>query len=924
MSSRNELDLIIADALDRETSTPSDADLIEAHPHLAPELERRLSTLRQLREAACRAQSPLDSAPVSDHELEELRFLADVLPDYSFSDRIQMGGQGVVFEAVHKPTGRRVALKLLLDGPLASATQAERFEREVRVIARLNHPNIITLFDAGVIRGRRYFSMAFVEGLPIDDHAHLHMLSVENILRLFVPVCRALAFAHGEGIIHRDIKPSNILIDGNGKPLVLDFGLAKDADPTSRSSRLSITGQVFGTMPYLSPDEVGLEEDGAGDHRADVYALGIVLYELLTGTYPYPVDGSAMRIRHNILFREPTPLRAALKQPEARLTPEDISDELEAVMGMALRKDPDQRYATADQLADDLERLLRGEAVTATRDTRLEGMRRILRRHRQQVAISLVLAASLAFSSLMWWRAESSARTAQQNARTAYSILKDNLEVTDETIRPLAGSTPARQRLLQTTSDMFSALDEEDGQSDLEVSVRALLFEREGDLAWQAGDWDAARDKYDSFLGAIMSIDDGVSQDITADLIRARTKLARVSEQPLAEFATAINLGLPHMDRIDLHPELQFATIQAHVDLVQHLFAEGRMCEAHETARTALTLAEGTRELVRLEARWAEAVANAHAFTGRSGIRIGRIADSIQYLDQSIRIREDACVRWPADVYMRHELLVALRQYGETLYRRDMIAEAQGLFERAATIGQYLLMADPSSTRWRSSYASAEIDVSRILLKQGLIRQAELRARRSIEHFDELLQTAPADLFCLAQAADAYGHLGRVLIHKKQYDEAILTLGNALDLARDRTILAPESPDARSDLAYKLDRMAQAYRKKKQFEDARACYQESMDIRASLLHRQPEVVQRHLDLINSKSNFVTLFMSMRDKGLEHEARDILLETSDRLDLMLDTGLLDGDIEKYMRYKKTLIGNLRILNRRIESSRTAAR
>ena len=338
------------------------------------------------------------------HLDEDWAFFREALPAYDVKERIHYGGQGVVYHAVHRPTKRMVAIKVLLDGPLASDRQRQRLSREMELVGRLQHPNIVTLYEAGEVRGRPFLVMEFVDGIPIDDYVLLNDLSVRQIVQLFAHVCRAVGSAHERGVIHRDIKPANVLVDASANPYVLDFGLARDVsarEVTQHRIAISQSGHVVGTLPYLSPEQAdGLNDEV--DVRSDIYALGIVLHLLITGVFPYPIDGSLDSVRHNILSREPSRLSRSLglstcDRPGAL---RDINDDLEKVVLKALEKERERRYHSAASFADDLDRYLAGDAVEAKSASSFYVLRKSIRRVRLQLAVGLVLATVVAATTL--------------------------------------------------------------------------------------------------------------------------------------------------------------------------------------------------------------------------------------------------------------------------------------------------------------------------------------------------------------------------------------------------------------------------------------------------------------------------------------------------------------------------------------------
>ncbi len=411
----------------------ADEEVERSHSKLLPELSCRLRTLRAIE--AARAAARVGSRPESDRRDdcrvdEDIRFLQQELADYDILERIEYGGQGVVYKAVQRATHRCVAIKLLLDGPLATRRQLQRFDREVKLASRVRHENIVTIYESGSVRGRPYFAMEYVEGVPISDYLLLGEFSPSEIVSLFVTVCRAVSAAHQHGIIHRDLKPSNVLVDLEGIPHILDFGLAKDIYSSAEdeaATQVSFAGQVVGTLPYLSPEQVAAEEDV--DIRSDVYTLGILLYQLLCGEFPYSVDGSREAVRLNILERQPRSLQRTFADL-GRYHPgaHGVNDDLNAVLMKALEKDKNRRYQSVDAFAADLERYLRGDAVEVKSDRHWYLLRIALRRHKLGVAVAaafvLVLISSLVGITIMWRRAERIAAIAQQELQAvAYTRL---------------------------------------------------------------------------------------------------------------------------------------------------------------------------------------------------------------------------------------------------------------------------------------------------------------------------------------------------------------------------------------------------------------------------------------------------------------------------------------------------------------------
>lgn len=294
---------------------------------------------------------------------------------YEVHKLIGRGGMGLVYKATHLPTKRNVALKLLLEGPLASEQAKRRFEREIAVAAQLKHPNIIPIYDSGASNGRMYYAMDYVRGLSLSEYLEAHELDIPARLRLFQDISKAVLHAHQRGVVHRDLKPSNFLIDADGEPHILDFGLAKAASYADNTT--SITAQLVGTPAYMSPEQTTGDPD-AIDVRTDIYSLCVVLYEVLTDQMPYDTKCSMGKLLDHIATTEPEPPDRVNKR---------IDGDLAAIVMKGLQKNKDQRYQSLDVLNNDIAHYLAGEPISVKPQSSLYLLRKMLWKNRYMVGI---------------------------------------------------------------------------------------------------------------------------------------------------------------------------------------------------------------------------------------------------------------------------------------------------------------------------------------------------------------------------------------------------------------------------------------------------------------------------------------------------------------------------------------------------------
>ncbi len=768
--------------------------------------------------------APIHALPLTEPPTPRPALVGKNIGPYQILGEIGRGGMGTVYRAVRSDGEfqREVAIKVIARG-LEHPILLDRFRIERQILAKFEHPNIARLLDGGTTDdGLLYFVMEYVQGLPLTRYCDAKNLSVSERIRLLSKACEAVAYAHRNLVVHRDLKPDNILVTEDGVPKLLDFGIAKileSSSPADTDQTITMVRMV--TPAYASPEQIRGEPVGIA---SDIYALGILLYELLTGRRPYRLETGWAESARIICEQQPTRASALIARENIAETEQisrqrnttaeglrkRLSGDLDNILAVALRKDPGHRYRSVDQFQQDLLNHLHGRPVMARGDSVVYRAQKFVGRHRLAVAAAILMTITLCTAAVFITRqSQRLAQRVAEDRKLASSFLVD---IHNEIAR-LPGSMPVRQALLTKSLDYLNGLARE-GQGDRSTQTSlALAYERFADLLAGVGGAGLGRsaDALKAYESA-RTIREQLAHKFPAD---AEAQYNLASNYMMGSYIVgriaAIDQRLPY-DRkalelserlVQEHPKnasYEALLASAYAGLAYSYGLQGKWEDAAALYRKAAPIRE---QLARAEPQNRSAqreLANIHYRLGVLEAQAGHPDAAIPELRAALEVQKGLLERHPNDSQLRFELAGTDHFLGVALGATGNVRESLGRFREAISIREATLATDKRDARTRSMLAGNYAEESAVLLTAGRKAEALQAIERSIELQEQLLALDADSVPARVSLADYQGKLAAV--HESMNDREraaedwtrAAALWNALE--KEGHLLAPDVQEA--------------------------------------------------------------------------------------------------------------------------------
>jgi serine/threonine protein kinase/tetratricopeptide (TPR) repeat protein len=792
-----------------------------------------------------------------------------VIGPYQLLEQIGEGGMGTVWMAQQtEPVKRLVAIKLIKAG-MDSRQVIVRFEAERQALALMDHGNIARVLDVGTSgAGRPYFVMDLVKGVPITRYCDEHHLTPRQRLELFIPVCQAVQHAHQKGIIHRDLKPSNVLValyDGQPVPKVIDFGVAKAAGPTLTEKTLFTGfGALVGTLEYMSPEQAELNNLDI-DTRSDVYALGVLLYELLAGSPPFTREeserGGVLEMLHVIREQEPPrpstklstaeglPALAASRGTEPAKLARLVRGELDWIVMKALEKDRNRRYKTANGFALDVQRHLADEPVLACPPSAGYRFRKFARRNKASLSVGSLLAVMLGLgTAISTWqaiRATQAEGLAEERLQQKTAALQEVTRENDEKRQALAIAFQEKQRADRNLAHARKA-------------VKDYLTKAAGNRLLKEADFHKLR--HELLASAIPFYLEFVKQQyddpqLEADRANAYAELARVRQdlgeldQALADHEQRQAIFERLATKFPAKPDYRLEVVECYRDIGNVYLQKDQPARAEEAFRHALKLLQALRDEYPSDPWYRRGQANLWNNLGVLLQALGRLDEALVVHQKAVDLGKDLFAEFPRDPYYRQNLGQCHNNLSNLLFkflsRQD---DALTSIQQAEDLFQKLVNEFPTTPEYREHLAVTLNNKSGMLGELGRGKAAQAAQEQALDIQEKLAADFPSVPSYRLSLAEWHNTLAWSLVRLGRYKESLAACDRAVGILDRLLQAAPGPPEYRQVLGRAHHNRAEVLCQLGSPEDALDAFKKAVSIQKKLVDDYPLILGNRYDL----------------------------------------------------------------------------
>jgi serine/threonine protein kinase/predicted negative regulator of RcsB-dependent stress response len=824
------------------------------------------------------------------------------------------GGMGAVYLAVRADDQfkQQVAIKLIKRG-MDTDFIISRFRHERQILASFHHPYIAGLLDGGSTEdGLPYFVMEYIEGHPINTYCENHRLAITERLKLFRQVCAAVHYAHQNLVIHRDLKPGNLLVTEDGTPKLMDFGIAKILSPTLAATTIQDTAPFLRLMTpeYASPEQARGEPITTA---SDVYTLGVVLYELLTGHRPYQFKNRLPdEIAHTISETQPSYPSAVVSRAETATMHDgqikvydrqfvtrrrQLAGDLDNIVLMAMRKEPQRRYSSVEQFSEDLRRHLEGLPVIARKDTLWYRASKFVSRHKAGVA-----AAALIVLSLVGGIVESTrqARLAERRFNDVRQLANSFLFEFHDAVETLPGSTPVRELVVKRALEYLDKLSQEASGDPSLLQELATAYQRVGDVQGRPGfanlgDKAGALASYRKALqireqlvsegagAGELRLELATNHDRLGDSLRLTGDVA----QALGHYRQSLGIREALATSSPSDGVIQRDLANSYSRLGDSLAATGNLAAAVDAHRKALKINE-TLASDPSNTRDRRALFISHIKTGDMLARAGDANGALESYRYGLAISKGLADAAPMNAQASRELAAAYDKVGNILLEIGDQDQALQNYGQAQSVRQKLVEVDPKNAELLRDLSISFDKIGNVMEEKNDLTAALTNYRQALQINRDLAAKDETNSQLQLDVSISHRQIGDVLTKSNDLTGALRSHGQALDIRRRSAAADPENTEVQQDLAESYDRIGEVRQKTADAGGALESYLEALKIRQALAADVTNSAARAL-LASTFANLGRLYASMASTAPPgqqaanwHEARSYFQQSMDVL------------------------------------------